>query len=195
MVRPGIVHRLDKETSGLLVVAKQDRVHEALAAQLASRRLVRQYVAIVWGIPAEEAGTISAPIGRHPGDRKRMAVVDAQRGHTAVTHYRVTERFRFCSVLAVRLETGRTHQIRVHLAHRGHPVFGDPTYGGRMKRVSGLSPADRRAAIDVLAILPRQALHAASLEFHHPITGEEVAFTAPLPDDMAMTLHHLRKNR
>ncbi|MBI4550716.1 MAG: RluA family pseudouridine synthase, partial [Candidatus Latescibacteria bacterium] len=193
-IRPGIVHRLDKETSGLLVVAKRDDVHSVLAGQLAARQIIRQYVAVVWGRLTPDTGSIIAPIGRHPVDRKRMAVVAEGQGRAAITHYRVTERFRWCSLLDLRLETGRTHQIRVHLAHLGHPVFGDATYGGRMKRVGGLSPADRRLATDLLEHLPRQALHAAHLRFCHPLTGETLAFTAPLPDDMAQTLDRLRKN-
>lgn len=188
--RPGVVHRLDKDTSGLLVVAKQDDVHLALADQMAARRITRQYFAIVWGTPKSPAGTISAPIGRHPVHRKRMAVVET--GRTATTHYQVTETLGFCSVMSLRLETGRTHQIRVHLAHHNHPVFGDATYGGRVKHIGRLAQPDRRLARAVLDILPRQALHAAVLKFRHPRTERMIECHAPIPDDMNAALDCLR---
>ncbi|MEW6750212.1 MAG: RluA family pseudouridine synthase [Candidatus Latescibacterota bacterium] len=181
VLRPGIVHRLDKETSGLLVVAKSDAAHRSLASQLETRRLHREYVALVWGVPDAGAGSVDAPIGRHPADRKRMGVVLA--GRRAVTHYRVTDRFAFTAGLKLELETGRTHQIRVHLQHIGHPVFGDPVYGGRT-RTAGIRPQYRRQAQAMLETIGRQALHARLLRFAHPRTGETIELVAPLPADM-----------
>lgn len=188
-LRPGIVHRLDKDTTGLLVVAKTPAAHLALARQLRERRVRREYLALVRGQPPDE-GTVDAPIGRHPVHRKRMAVVAG--GRPAVTHYRVLERFPDpggaagrgprggYALLLVRLETGRTHQIRVHLAHAGHPVAGDPVYGG-----------GRRGRPGELG-LEGQALHAARLAFVHPRTGVPVAFEAPPPADLAAALARLR---
>ena len=183
--RPGIVHRLDKDTSGLLVVAKNDAAHQGLAALFAdhgrSGSLRREYRALVWGAPDRAAGTIAAAIGRHPFSREKMAVVAEKRGRAAVTHWRVEERLGPASLIACRLETGRTHQIRVHLAHIGHPLLGDSVYGAGFKtKSSRLSPA-ARTALDVLG---RQALHAAILGFEHPITGEPLAFESPLPEDL-----------
>jgi 23S rRNA pseudouridine1911/1915/1917 synthase len=172
-VRPGIVHRLDKDTSGLLVVAKTESAYRSLAAQLRARTMVRMYLALVRGQVARDHGTIRAPVGRHPSHRTRQAV--SGRGRPAVTHYRVLERFRDSTWLACRLETGRTHQIRVHMAHMGHPVLGDPVYGHA--RVPDLE---------------RQALHAARLEFSHPSTATRLVCTAPLPEDMARLLARLR---
>jgi 23S rRNA pseudouridine1911/1915/1917 synthase len=173
-LRPGIVHRLDKDTSGLLVVAKSDAAHRSLAAQFKAHTAQRTYLAVVRGRVRRDAGTIAAPLGRHPVRRTRIAVVP--RGREAVTHYTALERFRDATLLACRLETGRTHQIRVHLAHAGHPVIGDPVYG-------------RARAPEIT----RQALHAARLEFTHPRTGRRVTCTAPLPDDMARLLTRLRR--
>jgi 23S rRNA pseudouridine1911/1915/1917 synthase len=172
-LRPGIVHRLDKDTSGLLVVAKSDAAHRALAAQFKTHTAQRTYLAVVRGRVRRDEGTISAPLGRHPVRRTRIAVVE--RGRPAVTRYTVLERFREATLLACRLETGRTHQIRVHLAHAGHPLLGDPVYG--------------RARAPEIA---RQALHAARLEFTHPRTGRCVICTAPLPEDFARLLARLR---
>ncbi len=172
-LRPGIVHRLDKDTSGLLVVAKTEAAQRSLASQLRARTVVRTYLAVVRGRVRRDAGTVSAPIGRHPVHRKRMAVVPA--GREAVTHYTVLERFPAATLVACRLQTGRTHQIRVHLAHIGHPVLGDPVYG--------------RAHVPEMR---RQALHAARLEFTHPRTGRPMAFAAPIPQDMALLLARLR---
>lgn len=174
-LRPGIVHRLDKDTTGLLVVAKNDAAHQALSAQIASRTAHREYLALVHGAPEVDAARIEAPIGRHPVDRKRMAV-NMERGRDATTHFRVLERFKGFALLACRLETGRTHQIRVHLAYIGHPVAGDPVYGPR-KQALGL-----RA----------QALHAHRLGFYHPGTDEWMEFSAPVPDDFAAVLERLR---
>ncbi len=163
--RPGLVHRLDKDTSGLLVVARTDRAHEALARQLAARTMRREYFAICVGIPAHAAGRIEAPIGRDKRHRQRMAVVAG--GRPAVTHFRVRERFARAAALRLTLETGRTHQIRVHLAYIGHPVLGDPVYG--------------RSAPGLIA---RPALHAEALRFQHPSTGAALRFRAPLPLDL-----------
>ena len=173
-VRPGIVHRLDKDTSGLLVVAKSDEAHRALGAQFKAHTARRTYLAVVRGRMPRDEGTITAALGRHPVHRKRFAVV--ARGRPAVTRYTVLERFRDATLVACRLETGRTHQIRVHLAHTGHPLVGDPVYG--------------RARAPEIA---RQALHAARLEFTHPRTGRRVTCTAPLPDDIARLLARLRR--
>ena len=178
--RPGIVHRLDKDTSGVMVVAKTEIAHKALSEAFARRDIERTYLALAWGVPAEAEGRIEAPIGRHPVDRKRMAVV--AKGKPAATRYRVLRAFATaCALLECRLETGRTHQVRVHLAHLGHPLVGDPAYLRRLPAASSRLPPDLRAA---LTGFPRQALHAASLAFQHPITGERLAFTAPLPGDL-----------
>ncbi len=183
--RPGIVHRLDKDTSGVMVVAKTDRAHQALSGAFAARRdLERAYLALVWGLPAPPAGEIEAPIGRHPADRKRMAVVAPGRGKAALTRY-VTERTfgTACALLRCRLATGRTHQIRVHLAHMGHPVVGDPIYCRRVP--AGLSRALPEPLRSALLAFPRQALHAATLGFRHPVSGAALRFESPLPADIA----------
>jgi 23S rRNA pseudouridine1911/1915/1917 synthase len=184
VLRPGIVHRLDKDTSGLLVVAKDDATHRGLAEQLQARTVERLYIAFVWGHFVEGAGRIEAPIGRHAGDRKRMAVTERGGSRPAATRFQVEARYGFLSRLSVQLETGRTHQVRVHLAHAGHPVFGDPTYGGREKRVSGMAPELRGEARRLLGLISRQALHAQTLGFIHPITGERLRFESELPGDM-----------
>ena len=179
--RPGIVHRLDKDTSGLLVVAKTEPAHRALSRDFAGRRIERAYGAFVWGVPVPTAGEITGNIGRSPSNRKKMAVVAIGRGRPAVTRYRVERRFdNHAALIECRLLTGRTHQIRVHLAHSGHPLIGDPVYGTRGGRaVARLGPAG--AAISAF---PRQALHARLLGFTHPATGEKLTFESPLPADM-----------
>ena len=183
--RPGIVHRLDKDTSGLLVAAKTDRAHSGLAAQFAAHTVRRMYLALLWGAPRPAAGRIETLIGRSRANRKKMSVM-ASGGKHAVTNYELLKRFGdpldpVASLVRCRLETGRTHQIRVHLAHLGHAVIGDPAYGaGRGKR-KALS-AEARMAI---ANLNRQALHAASLGFTHPVSGETLYFESPLPQDLA----------
>jgi 23S rRNA pseudouridine1911/1915/1917 synthase len=188
--RPGIVHRLDKDTTGLMVVAKTDQAHQSLAAQFADHgrtgALRRGYLAIVWGVPDRPKGTVDAPIDRHPRSRDKMAVREG--GREAITHWQVLERYEgidgkpVASLLACRLETGRTHQIRVHLAHIGHPLLGDDTYGPGFKTKSAhLSSLGR----DALAALGRQALHAYLLAFEHPTTGELLEFRAELPADLA----------
>jgi 23S rRNA pseudouridine1911/1915/1917 synthase len=187
--RPGIVHRLDKDTSGVMVVAKTERAHTALSAAFASRDLDREYLALAWGLPAAAAGEVDAPIGRHAMDRKRMAVVGkqgARAGKTALTRWRLERGFAAAAcLLRCRLATGRTHQIRVHLAHIGHPIVGDPVYLRRVPAAARLLPEPAREA---LLAFPRQALHAESLGFRHPVTGEALSFRAPLPPDMAELL-------
>jgi 23S rRNA pseudouridine1911/1915/1917 synthase len=180
--RPGIVHRLDKDTSGLLVVAKSEPVHRALSRDFAGRRIERAYSAFVWGVPVPASGEIAGNIGRSPTNRKKMAVVAETRGKPAMTRYRVERRFgNHAALLECRLLTGRTHQIRVHLAHRGHPLIGDPVYGRRV----GRAPVRQGPASAAAAAFPRQALHARLLGFHHPATGEWLTFESPLPADMA----------
>lgn len=180
-LRPGIVHRLDRDTSGLLVVAKSDRAHVALADALRRRRVKRLYRALVWGTMPEPEGTIDAPVGRDPRNRKRMAVVEG--GRRAVTRYRVREDWPAAQLLDVALKTGRTHQIRVHTAHLGHPVVGDPLYGAGGAR--GISGAARRWATELERRVRRQFLHAAELAFDHPVSGERMHFQAALPPELS----------
>jgi 23S rRNA pseudouridine1911/1915/1917 synthase len=193
VLRPGIVHRLDKGTSGLLVTAKTDHAHLSLARQIAQREVVRKYRVIVWGVVKEDSGRIEAPIARHRTQRKRMAV-DWQRGKKAITRFSVLERFSLASYATASLETGRTHQIRVHFSHVGHPVFGDPQYGGRTRSLSRLSGERRREASHLLRLIERPALHAAELIFKHPLSGELLSFEAPLPVDILELLEALRSN-
>jgi 23S rRNA pseudouridine1911/1915/1917 synthase len=189
--RPGIVHRLDRDTSGLLVVAKTEAAYLALVEALRERRVSRVYHALVWGDPGPNEGYIELPIGRDPKDRKRMAVV-RQGGRTALTRWRVLERFGLASLLEVRLETGRTHQIRVHLAAVRHPVLGDPVYGGRVRKSLSLRPSERSLADALLRTVRRQALHAVTLELTHPISGQPLRFESPIPEDFARALELLR---
>lgn len=191
-IRPGIVHRLDKDTSGLIVVAKNDVAHQKLAKQFADRTIRRRYEALVWGHPEPPQGRIEATLGRDSRDRRKVAVVPDGRGKHAVTHYDTIERFAFTSHVAFRLETGRTHQIRVHARHIGNPVLGDETYGGT-RIGSGPDIARRRAFFrNLFDVLPRQALHARTLGFVHPATGEPMDFDSPLPEDIAYALSRLR---
>ncbi len=191
VLRPGIVHRLDKGTSGLLVVAKTDQAHVGLAGQIASREARRSYLAVVWGVVREDGGEIKAPIARSSHHRKKMAV-DERRGRKAVTRFEVLERFSFTSLVTALLETGRTHQIRVHFSYRGHPVFGDPQYGGRTRALSRLSGSQRSAASEMLRSIQRPALHAAALSFVHPVTGDQLSFEAKPPSDIIEVLRILR---
>ncbi|MBI1194317.1 MAG: 23S rRNA pseudouridine(1911/1915/1917) synthase RluD [Gammaproteobacteria bacterium] len=185
--RAGIIHRIDKDTSGLLVVAKTLEAHTDLVDQLQQRLFHRVYQTVVWGVlPA--GGEVDAPIGRHPQQRTRMAVT--QGGREAITHYRVIERFRGHSLLSVRLETGRTHQIRVHMTHINHPIVGDPVYGGRLRIPKGATEALR----EQLAAFRRQALHAAELGLTHPLTGEEMLWQSPLPEDMRSLIECMRED-
>jgi 23S rRNA pseudouridine1911/1915/1917 synthase len=195
-LRPGIVHRLDRDTGGLLMVAKNDFAHRALQAQIEARTAERRYQALLWGVPRFQRATVDAPIGRHPTDRKKMAVVTDPRhaARPAQTELTIRETFRGVFALAeARLQSGRTHQIRVHCAYIQHPVVGDPVYGGLRSLPGSAFPADRRAALtQALAALNGQALHAYSLAFTHPRTGERLAFTASLPPPMQALLDLLR---
>jgi 23S rRNA pseudouridine1911/1915/1917 synthase len=184
--RAGIVHRLDKDTSGLLLVAKTLPAHTSLTRQLADREISRHYHAVCLGV-LTGGGTIDAPVGRHRTDRTRMCVRDD--GRPAVTHYTVMERFAAHTYINVRLETGRTHQIRVHFAYRRHPLLGDPVYGGRLALPKGASDK----LVTALRGFRRQALHAAQLGFDHPRTGEALVFDAPLPRDFNELLDALRE--
>ena len=187
--RPGIVHRLDKNTSGLLVAAKSDAAHRGLARQFADHSLERSYAAVVWGVPSPTQGEIAAPIGRHPIHRKKMAVV-AHGGKPARTHYRVTKVFGgFAALVTCRLETGRTHQIRVHMSYLGNAVMGDPAYGASRRR-HGPLPAQARAA---LGLLGRQALHADVIGFSHPVTNAPLHFESGLPFDLGELINCLER--
>lgn len=181
--RPGIVHRLDKDTSGLLIVARTTRAHRVLVEAMQARRVKRTYQALVWGDLSEQSGVVDLPVGRDPRHRQRMAVV-ARGGRPARTHWRVTRRWGVATALELTLETGRTHQIRVHLASLRHPVVGDPVYGGRAKKLLSLREPQRSLAAGLLGVLTRQALHASNLELAHPITGDALRFCSPLPDDI-----------
>lgn len=177
-IRPGIVHRLDKDTSGVIVAAKNDRAHIDLAEQIKKRTASRKYLAIVHGIIAEEQGIVNAPIGRHPSDRKKMAVTFSN-SKEAITRFRVIKRYINYTLVECKLQTGRTHQIRVHMQYIGHPVVGDPKYGPEKKRFA----------------ITGQALHSAELSLKHPVTGKDMLFTAPLPPDMATILTKLEASK
>lgn len=185
VARPGIVHRIDKDTSGLLVVAKNDEAHISLTEQLKTHTVSRVYFAIAVGNFREDSGTVSAPIGRHPVDRKKMAVYPSgdDRAKEAVTHYTVLERYNGFCLVRCELETGRTHQIRVHMAHKGHPLLGDAVYGGDKTKFYSLNKD----------IISGQCLHAGKLRFKHPRTGVEMEFEAPMPDDMRVVIDKLRR--
>jgi 23S rRNA pseudouridine1911/1915/1917 synthase len=187
VARPGIVHRIDKDTSGLLVVAKSDAAHEGLAVQFAAHTVHRRYIAVCAGHPSPAEGTINARVGRSDADRKKMTVLpkESSRGKTAITHYKVTERLDDAAVIECRLETGRTHQVRVHCASIGHPLLGDPAYGR--------TPKSLRPLLERLGFA-RQALHAAELGFVHPLTGEFIRFGSDLPQDMAELIDQLQRS-
>jgi 23S rRNA pseudouridine1911/1915/1917 synthase len=199
--RPGIVHRLDKDTSGLLVVAKTDKAHAGLSRQFAAHgrdgRLERAYLALVWGVPERRQGSIDQPLGRHPTDRTRMAIARSG-GREAITHYEVMETFAgrdgkpVASLVRCRLETGRTHQIRVHLAHLGHPVMGDPVYAKAFQSREAKLSAPARAALERLG---RQALHAAELGFIHPASRRRLRFVSQPPEGIDGLLRTLRSSR
>jgi len=186
--RAGIVHRLDKDTTGLMVVAKTLEAQTSLVAQLQDRTVSRIYECIVVGV-VTAGGKISAPIGRHGTQRQKMAVMDS--GKPAVSHYRVLERFRSHTHVRVKLETGRTHQIRVHMAHVNFPLVGDPVYGGRFR----IPPAANPTMIEALKTFPRQALHARFLELEHPVTGQRMKWSSPLPEDFVWMLSLLKQDR
>jgi 23S rRNA pseudouridine1911/1915/1917 synthase len=186
--RAGIVHRLDKDTTGLMVVAKTLEAQTNLVAQLQARSVSRIYEAVVAGVVVS-GGTVDAPIGRHSQRRQQMAVVTG--GKPAVSHYRVLDRFRAYTHVRVKLETGRTHQIRVHMTHIGFPLVGDPVYSGRFR----IPPATNPTLIKTLREFPRQALHARFLELDHPITGERLSWESPLPEDLVWLLSLLRQDR
>lgn len=187
VLRPGIVHRLDKDTSGLLVVAKSDRAHQALTEQFRQRLVKKTYMAVVYGDVKGDQGRIDLPVGRHPDDRKKMST-GSRRGREAATSWQMKERFGVATLLKVDIETGRTHQIRVHLHAIGHPVVGDSVYGGARRANAVAEPALRAA----LKTMKRQALHAAYLGFSHPLTGESLAFSSSPPADMAQLCDELR---
>lgn len=190
VARPGIVHRLDKDTSGLMVVAKNDKAHNILTAQFADRTLGRIYQAIVWGVP-KVSGEIEANIGRHPRDRKKMAVL-MKGGKPALTYYKVKEPMgNIASLVECKLATGRTHQIRVHMASIKHPVVGDPLYCGR-KGAGSSAKGNKTSPVELLQQFPRQALHAVEIHFNHPRTGHKMKFKSALPQDMAALLKRLR---
>jgi 23S rRNA pseudouridine1911/1915/1917 synthase len=185
--RAGIVHRLDKDTSGLLVVARTPEVHTALVAAISEREVERHYIALCMGVMTA-GGTVDEPIGRHRSQRTRMAV--RSDGRPAVTHYRVMKRFRAHTLVRAELETGRTHQIRVHLSHIGYPIVGDPDYGGRRRLPAGASPE----LVSALEGFKRQALHAARLKLEHPVSGKEMEWEAPMPADMAGLIDILERD-
>ena len=190
--RPGIVHRLDKNTSGLLLVAKDPWVHAQLAKQFTDRTITREYWAVCWGILKEKEGSIIGNIGRSKRDRKVFAVSEKDGKH-AETLFSEIEQFEFASLVKLNLKTGRTHQIRVHMAHINHPIFGDPTYGGR-KIVYGSNLPKMKARVDnLLSIISRQALHAKTIGFIHPKTKEQLIFNSELPDDMGLLISKLRQ--
>jgi 23S rRNA pseudouridine1911/1915/1917 synthase len=193
--RPGIVHRLDKDTSGLMIVAKNDAAHQGLSAQLADRSLSRHYHAVVWHAPTLRKGKVDEPVGRHPASRQKMAV-NRRNGRPAVTHYTLLEAYGggTAALLECRLETGRTHQVRVHMAYAGHPLVGDPVYGAQATAASSLLKKGgySDAAKQTILQFPRQALHACKIHFIHPVTDEGMAFEASLPGDLQTLLKHFK---
>lgn len=191
-MRPGIVHRLDKDTSGLMVVAKDDHIHHQLALQFSKRTIEREYWAIAWGTFKKSKGIVEATIGRSKSNRKKVVVM--KEGKHSVTEYEVLRQFEFLSLLRLKLGTGRTHQIRVHLSHIGHPVLGDPTYGGRNHLWGGLTGKKSQQARNLLDIMGRQALHAKTIGFVHPKTKKLLSFDSQLPEDMQLVLERLSKS-
>lgn len=193
-LRPGIVHRLDKDTSGLIVIAKENEAHFALAKQFAQRTTEKRYLALVWGVPKAERGSIQTNIGRSKKNRKVMAVYpfESSEGKPAMTDYVVKENYRYFSLLELGLRTGRTHQIRVHLQCIGNPIVSDETYGGKRVRSLGFSQSEKFVE-NLFETLPRQALHAAFLSFIHPKTKRKVSFEAPLPSDMQAAIEKIKR--
>jgi 23S rRNA pseudouridine1911/1915/1917 synthase len=191
--RAGIVHRLDKDTSGLIVIAKDEVTHRKLSEQFFHHTIEREYQAVIWGRMKKKAGTIETRLGRDKRDRKKVAVYrdDDEGGKIAITHYEVIKEFDFLSLIRLKLKTGRTHQIRIHLSHKGHPVFGDETYGGRTPHSVNLTSNMKARIKNLLEIMPRQALHAKVLGFIHPKTGEKMHFESELPEDMLKLLDEL----
>ena len=192
-LRPGIVHRLDKNTSGLIIIAKNSVALHRLARQFAERKVIKIYKAIVWGVPVPSSGTKTPNIGRSKKDRKVMAnfPFEGKDGKTAITDFRVTENLHWFSVLSLTLHTGRTHQIRAHMQHLGHQILGDETYGGAAVRTLPFSKSESFVK-NLLELLPRQALHAETLSFHQPVSHEPLSFTAPMPEDMQSALLKIR---
>ena len=188
-LRPGIVHRLDKDTSGIMVVAKNDAAHGNIALQFSERTVEKTYLALVWGIPEETEGKIDLPIIRHPKERTLFTIGEV--GRPALTEFRLLESFEYLSLLELTPRTGRTHQLRVHLSEMGRPIFGDDSYGGGEKRAKGFLPEVAKELSRLAKILSRQALHAMSLVFDHPSTGERVTFVAPMAGDIAAVIHEL----
>ena len=194
ITRPGVIHRLDEDTTGVIVFAKSERVHSKIATQFQRREVEKIYLAVVWGKPPMKEGKISSPIGRSPFDRKLMAVTPLN-SRDSVTKFKILHSYGFASILKVLLETGRTHQIRVHLSHFGYPVIGDGDYGGRDKRILRRIGLDYTCVFDkIMGIIDRQALHAASIEFTHPVKKKKMRFTAPIYDDMKKLIKFLNKN-
>ncbi len=191
LTRPGIVHRLDRCTSGLLIAAKTDIAHSALAKALSAHKIVREYIALVWGHMPNDSGSIEGDIGHNPKDHKKMAVVSV--GKPARTDYEVEMDFGPLSLVSFRLHTGRTHQIRVHADHIGHNIFGDPEYGGRAERLGGIMAESRPLVVRLLTLIDRQALHARKLEFEHPVTGRRMTVEAELPPDMSAVIEALER--
>ena len=193
--RLGIVHRLDRDTSGLLIVAKDDRAHKELARQFEARTIQKEYLALVYGAPSRDSDYIERPLGIHPTNREKVAIRSVEEGgKEAITFYEVLERFDGFALVRCKPRTGRTHQIRVHLAHIGHPIVADKAYSGRASLTLGDLLGDQHPEADRV-LLDRQALHAHSLHLQHPITGQPISFTAPLPDDMTAALAALRTHR
>jgi 23S rRNA pseudouridine1911/1915/1917 synthase len=188
--RPGLIHRLDKDTSGLLMAAKDEEILNIMQAQLKERRIKREYQALVWGHLKEPRGKLDLPIGRSPTDRRKMAVID-RNSRQALTNYSLITRYKFADHITAKLQTGRTHQIRVHFSHLRHPVIGDREYGGDESVLSGLFDQYRNEARHILKIMPRQSLHACKLEFKHPKRGLIYSFKSDLPDDMMAVLNYL----
>lgn len=191
--RPGLVHRIDKDTSGLMVIAKNEHAMTHLSSQFFDHSIDREYLALVWSCPEPESGTIVGNIGRHPNDRMRMTVLEDDLGKHAVTHYEVLEDIYYVSLVKCKLETGRTHQIRVHMKHIGHPLFNDKRYGGEQIRKGTVYTKYKQFVHNCMELMPRQALHAKSLGFEHPVTGERLYFESELPEDFASALSKWRK--